>query len=114
MLNSLIAKPVDNTAAAAIFKRQLQWMLFLRVIFLTLLLGTTLVLQSAEKSVIVPPFHYVAIFIAAVYIYTIGSALVLKFIKRYSTFAYGQIFGDVLLISLLVFFSDGISAPLQK
>ena len=82
-------------------------MLFLRVIFLTILLGITLVFQSAEKSIIIPPFQYVAVFIIAVYIYTIGSAFLLGYIKRYSSFAYAQILGDVLLISLLIFFSGG-------
>ena len=107
MLNSFIAKPVENIAAAALFKRQLRWMLFLRVVFLTLLLGITLLLQSAEKHIILPPYNYVAFFIAAVYIYTICSALILKFIKHYSTFAYGQFLGDVLLISMLVYYSGG-------
>ena len=107
MLNFLIAKPVKNKAAAMMFKRQLQWMLFLRVIFLTLLLGISLMLQSAEKHIITPPFYYVFAFIAGVYIYTIGSALILKHVKRYSTFAYTQILIDVFLISLLVYFSGG-------
>jgi two-component system sensor histidine kinase PilS (NtrC family) len=107
VLNSFIAKPVENIAAAALFKRQLRWMLFLRVVFLTLLLGITLLLQSAEKHIILPPYNYVAFFIAAVYIYTICSALILKFIKHYSTFAYGQFLGDVLLISMLVYYSGG-------
>ena len=107
MLNSFIAKPVENKAAALIFKRQLQWMLFLRVIFLTLLLGINLVLQSAEKHIITPPFYYVATFIAGVYIYTICSALILKNIRRYSTFAYAQILGDVLFITVLIYYSGG-------
>jgi two-component system sensor histidine kinase PilS (NtrC family) len=107
VLNFFIAKPVENKAAAMMFKRQLQWMLFLRVIFLTLLLGISLMLQSAEKHIITPPFYYVVAFIAGVYIYTIGSALILKRIKRYSTFAYTQILIDVFFISLLVYFSGG-------
>ena len=107
MLNSFIAKPVESLAAAALFKRQLQWMLFLRVVFLTLLLGITLLLQSAEKHIILPPYNYIAVFITAVYIYTICSALTLKFIKHYSTFAYGQFLGDVLLITILIYYSGG-------
>ena len=107
MLNAFIAKPVENEAAAALFKRQLQWMLFLRVVFLTLLLGINLILQSAEKHIITPPFYYVVAFIAGVYLYTIFSALILKFIRRYSTFAYGQILIDVLLISILIYYSGG-------
>lgn len=82
-------------------------MLFLRVIFLTLLLGINLLLQSAEKNVITPPFNYVVIFITGVYIYTILSALVLKFIKRYSTFAYAQFLVDVVLVTILIYYSGG-------
>ncbi len=82
-------------------------MLFLRVVFLTLLLGINLVLQSAERHIITPPFYYVAAFIAGVYIYTICSALVLKFIRRFSTFAYTQILIDVLLITILIYYSGG-------
>ena len=107
MLNSLIAQPIENQSTAALFKRQLQWMLFLRVVFLTLLLGSTLLLQSAEKHIILPPYNYIAVFITAVYIYTICSALTLKFIKHYSTFAYGQFLGDVLLITILIYYSGG-------
>ena len=107
MLNSLLAEPVENQAAAALFKKQLQWMLFLRVVFLTLLLGTNLFLQSAERHIITPPFYYVAAFIAGVYIYTICSALILKFIRRFSTFAYTQILIDVLLITILLYYSGG-------
>ena len=82
-------------------------MLFLRVVILTLLLGTNLLLQSAEKHIIIPPYPYVAAFIAGLYLYTICAALLLKFIKRYSTYAYGQLLIDVLLISLLIYYSGG-------
>ncbi len=107
MLNSFIAKPVENQTAAKLFKRQLQWMLFVRVVFLTLLLGITLLLQSAEKHIITPPYFYVAVFITGLYSYTICSALFLKFIKRYSTFAYIQLLVDVFLISILIYYSGG-------
>ena len=107
MLNSLIAKPVENPAAAALFKKQLQWMLFLRVVFLTIILGINLLLQSAEKHVITPPFYYVVIFIAGLYVYTICSAILLKSIKRYTTFAYAQILIDVFLVSILIYYSGG-------
>ena len=107
MLNYLLAKPVEDQALATSFKRQLQWMLFLRVVVLTILLGLTLLLQSAEKHIIVPPFQYVAVFIVGVYLFTICSALLLKFIKRYSAFAYSQILIDVLLVSVLLYFSGG-------
>jgi two-component system sensor histidine kinase PilS (NtrC family) len=107
VLSSLFAKPVENKAVAELFKKQLQWMLFSRVVILTLLLGTNLLLQSVEKHIIIPPFPYIAAFIISLYLYTICAALLLNFIKRYSTFAYGQFLIDVLLISLLIYYSGG-------
>ena len=107
MLHYFIAKPVEDKAIAALFKKQLQWMLFLRVVFLTVLLGINLILQSAARHIITPPFDYVVAFIAGVYTYTITSALLLKFIRRYSTFAYAQLLIDVLLISILIYYSGG-------
>lgn len=107
MLNSFLAKPVVSKAAALVFKRQLQWLLFLRVIFLTLVLGLNLILQSAERHIITPPFYYVVFFIAGVYVFTIFSALILKHIRRYTTFAHTQILIDVFFITLLIYFSGG-------
>jgi two-component system sensor histidine kinase PilS (NtrC family) len=107
VLDSLIAKPVEDSKTAELFKKQLQWMLFLRVVFLTLILGINLLLNSAEKLVIIPPFYHVVIFVGAVYLLTIVSAFILKFIKRYSTFTYSQILLDIFLICILMFFSGG-------
>jgi two-component system sensor histidine kinase PilS (NtrC family) len=107
VFNSLLAKPIDDQALASLFKKQLQWMLFLRVVVLTILLGLNLLLQSAEKHLIIPPFKYVVIFIVGVYLFTICSALLLKTIRRYTTFAYSQILIDVLLVSILLYFSGG-------
>ncbi len=107
MLNKLIAEPVEDHKAAALFKKQLHWMLFLRVVFLTLLLGINVLLQSTEKNIITPPFYYILTFIGGVYLFTICSALILKFIRRYSTFAYAQILMDVILVSLLLYYSGG-------
>ena len=107
MLNTLIAKPIEDQKAIALFKKQLQWMLFLRVMFLTLLLGINLLLQSTEKIIITPPFYYVVAFVGAVYLFTICSAFILKHLRRYSTFAYGQILMDVILITILNHYSGG-------
>lgn len=107
MLNKLIAKPVEDHKAAARFKKQLHWMLFLRVVFLTLLLGINVLLQSTEKNIITPPFYYILVFVGGVYLFTICSALILKFFRRYSTFAYTQILMDVILISILLYYSGG-------
>lgn len=107
VLNSLIAEPVENKPSVLVFKKQLRWMLFLRVVFLTLILGLNLLLQSAEHLIITPPYYYVATFIGCVYFYTICSALILETIKHYSIFAYFQILIDVVLVSILIYYSGG-------
>lgn len=107
MLNTFIAQPVADQATASLYKKQLQWLLFLRVVILTILLGINMILESTAGHIIIPPFNYVVTFIAGVYVYTICSALFLKYVRRYSTFALGQLFIDVLLISILVYYSGG-------
>jgi len=107
MLNRLIADPIEDPNTAARFKKQLQWMLFLRVVILTLLLGINVLLQSTEQNIITPPIYYVIVFVVGVYLFTICSAIILRTIKRYSTFAYVQILMDVLLVSILLYYSGG-------
>lgn len=87
-------------------KKRLQWLFLLRVVFLSILLGLNLLLQSTEQVLIVPPLNYITAFIAGVYIFTIISAFLLSKIKLLF-FAYAQIMVDVTLTSLLVFYSGG-------
>ncbi|MBW2467106.1 MAG: PAS domain S-box protein [Deltaproteobacteria bacterium] len=107
MLEKLIAKPVEDEKTATLFKKQLHLMLFLRVVLLTLLLGINVLLQSSDKNIITPPLNYIIVFVGVVYLFTIASALILNFIRRYSTFTYIQLLMDVLLISILLFYSGG-------
>ena len=95
-------------ATAALLKRQLQWLLLLRVLLLSLLLGINLLLlKSASQKIVVPPLEYISYFIAGVYLFTIVSALTLRRLSSYVKFAYFQILVDSLLVSVLVYFSGG-------
>ena len=107
MLKKLIAEPVEDQKIAARFKKHLQWMLFLRVVFLTLILGINVLLQSTDQNIITPPIYYVIVFVVGVYLFTIFSAIILRTAKRFSTFAYAQILMDVLLVSILLYYSGG-------
>jgi two-component system sensor histidine kinase PilS (NtrC family) len=88
-------------------KNQIQWLLFFRVLFLSLMLGISVLLQTKKPSFYLPPLHYLAYFIAGLYLFTILSALMLRMIRCYSRFGYLQITLDVLLVTLLVFFTGG-------
>jgi two-component system sensor histidine kinase PilS (NtrC family) len=95
-------------ATASLLKRQLQWLLLLRVLLLSLLLGINLLLlKSASQKIVVPPLAYISYFIAGVYLFTIASALVLRRLASYVKFAFCQILIDSLLVSILVYFSGG-------
>ena len=86
-------------------KKQIQWLLFLRVLFLSLMLGISVLLQTKNSPIFLPPLHYLAYFIAGLYLFTILSALVLRVIHCYSRFGYLQITLDTLVVTLLVFFT---------
>ncbi|HIJ78872.1 MAG: ATP-binding protein [Desulfobulbaceae bacterium] len=107
MKSSKICPNTGSPAANNQLKKQIQWLLFLRVIFLSLLLGVSVLLQSEEKVILLPPIHFVAYFIAGLYLFTIASALILRKILCYSRFGFMQISLDTLLISGLIFFTGG-------
>ena len=86
-------------------KRQLTWYFLLRVIFLTLILGITAVLEVRGHRLPTDKFHYPIIFIAGVYLFTIASAILAGRVRNLHLFAALQIIFDILLISCLVFFS---------
>lgn len=94
-----------STSEQQHYRNQIQWILFLRVMFLSLLLGLTVLLQSNESSLVLPPLQHIAYFIAAIYLYTILSAATLRFLKKYKLFGYLQILSDAALTSFLVYYT---------
>jgi len=96
-----------SPAANDHLKKQIQWLLFLRVLFLSLMLGISVLLQTKAPSIFLPPLHYLAYFIAGLYLFTILSALAVRMIQCYSRFGYMQITLDTLLVTLLVFSTGG-------
>lgn len=91
------------------FRRQNQWLLFLRVVVLTLLLGISVLLQTHGHDLLIPPLRYISFFIAGVYLFTIVSALLLtsERFRCHRLFAYFQICIDILLTSVLVLYTGG-------
>jgi len=71
------------------------------------MLGSSVLLQTKTPSIFLPPLHYLAYFIAGLYLFTILSALMLRVIHCYSRFGYLQITLDTILVTLLVFFTGG-------
>jgi two-component system, NtrC family, sensor histidine kinase PilS len=94
------------TIADIHLKRQLGWILFLRVVVLTILIGLTTLLDTQEHQLILPPLQYVLYFIVAIYLFTILSALILNRILCFRPFAYFQVITDILLTSCLIIYTQ--------
>lgn len=90
-----------------LLKKQISWVLFLRVIILSLLLGISLLLQTKSHEVILPPLRYVTFFIVGIYLFTLCSVFVLRLITCYRQFAYVQIISDCLFTTCLIVFTGG-------
>ena len=96
-----------DTASIPAMKRYLQLLLFFRVVVLSLLLGLTMLLQPKGNGLILPPIQHMAYFIAAIYLFSIISALALNRTDQYQQFTYLQLITDVILVTFLVYFTGG-------
>ncbi len=87
---------------------QLLWMLFLRVVLYTLLLGVSAYLQSGQFNVVVLPPPLLFLFILLVYVTSIVSSLILlKTEIKPRSFGIKQILLDTFFISLLLYYTGG-------
>lgn len=112
----------DNTQTPhkIIFERllanQLLWMLFLRVVLYTLLLGVSVYLQGKQFNVVVLPPHLLLFFIIVVYFSSIVSGLVLlKTEVEPKLFGVQQNLLDTFFVSILLYLTGGshsIFAPI--
>lgn len=87
-----------------LLRHQLLWVLLLRVILYTLLLGITFILHSDRFNIIFLPTDLYILLILAVYLSSIGSSfLLLSRIVNLPRFGFIQILIDTIFASILVF-----------
>ena len=92
-----------------ILRQQLLWMLLLRIVLYTLLLGITFFLSEMEFGIIILPNSVLVLLLLVVYCLTIISALILTKLKgRLQRFGFIQCFLDTIFASALVYYT-GIS-----
>jgi two-component system sensor histidine kinase PilS (NtrC family) len=90
------------------FKQQLMWMLLLRVILYTLLLGVSFLLQDDKFEVITLPPNLLILFVLIVYISSIGSAFYLIRSKRnFRIFGFIQSLLDTVFCTVMIYLSGG-------
>ena len=90
---------------------RLQSLMFLRVIFVSLLLGASIFIQVKETQTYfghIQTFHY--LLIAIVYFLTFVYALVLKYSKKLFWFAYLQLLLDVVFVTAVLYSTGGIES----
>ncbi len=94
---------------AQILRQQLLWMLLLRIVLYTLLLGVTYILSDLHFSVIILPNSVLILLLLLVYTISIVSALILIRLERnLQKFGFFQCILDTIFASLLVYLT-GIS-----
>ena len=94
---------VDSEAQ---LRRHILWFIFIRIVLFTLLLGISVLFAAISPDIILPPRSYILLFILAIYIYSVGSAVFLqKRVLRLRRFGLIQLQFDTLFIAILVYFT---------
>ncbi len=109
MTNSLISDfRFRSGSSDGVLKQQLLWMMLLRVVLYTLILGISLVLQDDKFEAITVPFNLLILLILGIYLCTIGSAIYLIQVDTViRKFGFIQSLLDTVFCSLLVYLSGG-------
>ena len=89
---------------------KLKWLMALRVVIVTVVLGSSIILQVGVKR----PLHPTSVFyllIAGTYLLTIGYSISIKSIRKFHRFATLQLTLDLLLETVLIYYTGGIDSP---
>ena len=90
---------------------RLQRLMFLRLVFVTVLLGSSILVQFKDReSLITPPFLVLYGLIATVYILTFLFIILLKRLGPSLRFAYVQIGLDTLFVTFLIYVTGSIAS----
>lgn len=93
------------------YKDRLKWLMFFRVLFSTLLLGSTIILQLGESPPpIGPPLIFLYGLIAFIFFLSILYGLLLKHIKQDLVFAYIQLLIDTFVVTVILFVTGSFSS----
>jgi two-component system sensor histidine kinase HydH len=90
---------------------KLKWLMFFRILFASLLLGSTIVVQLKEKSF--PPdksFIVLYVLIAIIFLLSIYYIVFFRTVKIKSLFPYIQIGTDTLLVTLIIFITGSFNS----
>jgi signal transduction histidine kinase len=104
-MNDTLTPPEDELYV------KLKWLMFSRVLFTTLLIGSTIILHLREAlSPISPPLLVLYGLIAGIFILSFIYAVALNWIKHRVLFAYIQIAIDTVVVSLIIFVTGSFTS----
>jgi two-component system sensor histidine kinase HydH len=89
-------------------KTELKWLMFFRILFSVLLLGSTIVMQLGETTTLIePPLLVLYGFIITIFLTSLVYSLLLKRIKKSIPFAFVQVWIDTFFVTLIIFVTGG-------
>ena len=109
-IKAVVGVSSDERPSQDVLFGRLQWLMFLRVIFVTILLGSSILVQFKDHESLAPPLLITYALIASVYALTFLYVVVLKRIGASLRFAYVQIGLDTLLVTLLIYVTGSIDS----
>jgi two-component system sensor histidine kinase PilS (NtrC family) len=90
---------------------KLKWLMFFRLLFTSLLLGSTILLQTAEGlSPVDTPLLLLYALICAIFVLTVGYALYLPRCQYLKSFALVQVMVDTMVVSLIILVTGSYSS----
>jgi len=101
----------ETVTAENEFVHKLKWIMFFRLLFTSILLGSTIIFQLRESpSLLARPLVFIYVLTAAIYLLSFIYSLILRRVKRQLLFAYVQFIIDTLVVSLILFVTGGFSS----
>ncbi|MCD6352964.1 MAG: PAS domain S-box protein [Proteobacteria bacterium] len=93
------------------FLRKLKWLMFFRVVIITFLLGSTVLVHFKKTSTYLETYLLCLYgIIVCTYLLTLGYALFITHIKNLPLFAYFQIFFDLVFVTIIVYVTGGFES----
>ena len=90
---------------------KLKWIMFFRLLFTTILLGSTIIFQLRESpSFLARPLVFIYVLTAAIYLLSFIYSLILRRVKRQLLFVYIQLIIDTAVVTLILFVTGGFSS----
>jgi two-component system sensor histidine kinase HydH len=90
------------------YKTELKWLMFFRILFSVLMLGSTIVLQLGETTTLIePPLLVLYGLIVTIFLISLVYGLLLKRVKKSISFAFIQVFIDTFFVTLIIFVTGG-------